>query len=263
MVPELLNSTEVFLIPNIPTTDEDHSMLGTKSSDTCYPWADLCGCGVSAGPQALAGGRGAGQLSGSTLGPTSVSEPAKEVQVLRTVPSGVDGDRSDQRSEHPLDLQITGGKVRVGQSNKPAARGKYLQCVSISHFPRAPSCLVSSEYVHMHAAESVMLYERLMPPDKMLCCMRGCNLWELCVCGGAIPRPADLIDTPTLSSRAISEVRFTGKSRTGGSLKVGESPCQISSCPIPATLPVGLFKATLPALCHNLMDSTASAHRYY
>ena len=28
-------------------------------------------------------------------------------------------------------------QVRVGQANKPAARGKYLQCVSISHFPRA------------------------------------------------------------------------------------------------------------------------------
>ena len=33
---------------------------------------------------------------------------------------------------------LRGWQVRVGQSNKPAARRKYLQCVSISHFPRVP-----------------------------------------------------------------------------------------------------------------------------
>ena len=50
---------------------------------------------------------------------------------------------------------------------------------------------MSCEYVHMHpvpVVENVMLYVGVLSMGIM--CMRGCYC----------PRPADLIDTPTLSS---------------------------------------------------------------
>ena len=146
--------------------------------------------------------------------PTNPARPTGDHFPECAIPNVMTMQENSYGEKIPVSMweELMGNKqVRVvGQSNIPTTTGGTKFVYTQLAFCRAymSSCLV---VVSMCICTLFMSW-------KMLCCMRGCYIYASYLCGGAIPHsPADLIDTPTLSSSApIGFPARTGWPRVGG-----------------------------------------------